>query len=153
MQIVEGCRNSVQNGLNFDELVYACTFNLETLQALMGEGFSIENLAPVFRSGNLIDDKSVLIEQGQKHLSHYLLLPSYSSGVSDVVLNKVRPLIKKFQPTVGFSLDEAACASKVTIYPDPILFKDEHINALRRAGCKVEILPESGIEIATYLQG
>lgn len=152
-QIVKGCRNSTQTGLSIDESVYACTFSLETFQALMGDGFSIENLAPVFRLDNSIDHKSVLIEQGQKHLSHYLLLPSYSSGVSDVVLNKVRPLIKKFQPTVGFSLEEAACASKVTIFPDPVLFKDEHINALRRAGCKVEILPDSGIEIATYLQG
>jgi hypothetical protein len=88
-----------------------------------------------------------------KFLSHYLLLPSYASGVSDVVLNKIRPLIKNLKPTVGFSLEEALHASKVSIFPDPNIFKDEHIRTLRQAGCKVEILPNSGIEIATYLQG
>jgi hypothetical protein len=80
------------------------------------------------------------------------LLPSYAADVSDVVLNKVRPLIKKYKPTVGFSLEEAFCASKVSIFPDPYLFTDEQINRLRDAGCEVEILPQSGIEIATLLQ-
>jgi hypothetical protein len=88
----------------------------------------------------------------QKHLAHYLLLPSYESGVSDVVLNKVRPIIKKLHPTMGFSLEEASHAEKVSIFPDPYLFKEQQINQLRSAGCEVEILPESGIEIATRLQ-
>ncbi len=151
-QIVAGLRHLEQSELNFTESVFACTFGLETLQAMMGQGFSIESLGRIFQMADVREEKSALDENSQKRLSHYLLLPAYSSGVSDVMLNKVRPLIKKFQPTVGFSLEEAACASKVTIFPDPILFKEEHINELRKAGCQVEILPDSGIEIATYLQ-
>jgi hypothetical protein len=72
--------------------------------------------------------------------------------VSDVVLNKVRPLIKKFRPTLGFSIEEALHAAKVTVFPDPNIFTAEQINKLRVAGCDVEILPQAGIEIATLLQ-
>jgi hypothetical protein len=93
------------------------------------------------------------INKEQKIISHYLLLPSHAGSVSDVVLNKVRPIIKKFKPAVGFSLFEASFAQKVSIFPDPILFTEEKINQLRSEGCIVEILPESGIEIATRLQG
>lgn len=137
----------------FNEKVLACTFSLDTLQALMGQEFSVEGLDRLFDTGLQRRGKAVLSENQEKQISHYLLLPSYDSGVSDVVLNKVKPLIKHLRPTVGFSLEEASYASKVSIFPDPFLFKDEHINALRKAGCKVEILPNSGIEIATYLQG
>ena len=80
-------------------------------------------------------------------------MPAYKTGVSDVVLSKVRPIIKKFQPTIGFSLEEAIWAHKVTIFPDSGLFPDEMINRLRLSGCVVDVLPESGIEIATSLQG
>ena len=87
-----------------------------------------------------------------KFIGHYLLLPTYTSGVPDNVLDKVRPFIKAFLPTVGFSLEEALCASKVSVYPDPYLFSDEKINQLRSSGCYVEILPDYGIDIATLIQ-
>jgi hypothetical protein len=135
-----------------NESVIACTFNLETLKSLLGTEFSLEALTRLFLSQKQAEKKAKAHYEGHKPLKHYLLLPAYASGVSDVVLNKVRPLIKKYRPTVGFSLEEAACASKVSIYPDPVLFKDEQINQLRAAGCEVEILPQSGIEIATLLQ-
>ena len=90
-------------------------------------------------------------KQGQKMISHYLLLPSYASGVSDAILNKVRPIIKHQHPTVGFSLEEAAFAKKVSVYPDPIIFSEEQLSQLRSTGSVVEVLPESGIEIATLI--
>jgi hypothetical protein len=79
-------------------------------------------------------------------------LPAHTSGISDVILNKIRPLIKHRQTTVGFSPSEAKFARKVSIYPDPIVFSDEVIDELRSAGCTVEILPDSGIDIATMIQ-
>lgn len=158
-QIVMAC-NSLQNTKTkrdsdsslLNESVLACTFNLETLKGLLGTEFSFEALNRIFLSQKTAEIKTKAHNMGHKQLKHYLLLPAYASGVSDVVLNKVRPLIKKYRPTVGFSLEEAACASKVSVFPDPVLFKDEQINKLRAAGCEVEILPESGIEIATLLQ-
>jgi hypothetical protein len=85
-------------------------------------------------------------------IKHYLLLPLHQSGVSDAILNKVRPIVKAFQPTIGFSLNEASMAEKVSIYPDPSIFSEDDINQLRTSGCIVDILPESGIDIATSLQ-
>lgn len=138
----------------FNKFVYACIFNLETLKSLLGNDFNVTSLNHLFSDGDQEESKWVLRDKNDnsKYLSHYLLLPSYGSGVSDVVLNKVRPLIKKLQPTVGFSLEEASRAKKVSVYPDSFLFKDEQIDQLRAAGCQVEILPETGIEIATFLQ-
>ena len=134
-------------------LVFGCTFGLDTFRTLLGDEFSIESLKRLFFGRASTEDKAFSAHTQVKYLKHYLLLPSYASGVPDVVLNKVRPLIKNLLPTVGFSLEEAACASKVSVFPDPFLFPDEKINLLRAAGCQVEILPNSGIEIATQLQG
>lgn len=85
----------------------------------------------------------------KKVISNYLLLPMYDSGISDVVMNKVRPIIKQMHPTIGFSLKEAATAETVMVYPDSHIFSDEALNQLRASGCVVKVLPDSGIEIAT----
>jgi hypothetical protein len=44
-------------------------------------------------------------------------------------------------------------AKRVSVFPDPLLFPEEKLNTLRSAGCQVDILPQSGIEIATQLNG
>lgn len=132
--------------------VIACIYSFDTLKSLLGERFSIEQLDTMFFTSNQKNGHNSHPSGEQKVFEHYLLLPAYASGVPDVVLNKVRPLIKTLRPTVGFSIEEAARASKVSVYPDPFLFNEEQINQLRRAGCNVEILPQSGIEIATLLQ-
>jgi hypothetical protein len=136
-----------------NDLVLGCTFGLDTFRTLLGAEFSIDLLRRWFFGRESTGDKAISEQADVKFLKHYLLLPAYGSGVPDAVLNKVRPIIKSLQPTVGFSLEEAACAIKVSVFPDPFLFPDEKINLLRAAGCQVEILPNSGIEIATQLQG
>jgi hypothetical protein len=119
---------------------------------MQGE-LSVQSLYRLFGEPEAAKNVQDFDLDNQKIISHYLLLPTHANSISDAVLNKVRPIIKKFRPTVGFSLVEASFAEKVSIYPDLILFPEEVINQLRRAGCKVEILPDSGIEIATMLQG
>lgn len=158
--IVSACLNSQPDVINqafdlptFNDLVFGCSFSMDTLKALSGSGFSIGAIDQIFGIGLEREEKNVPLDGNHKYLTHYLLLPSYASGVSDVVLNKVRPIIKKYRPTVGFSLEEASHAAKVSIFPDPYQFTDEQINQLRSSGCQVEILPDSGIEIATNLQG
>lgn len=137
----------------FDQSIKGCIFNLESIGELFDGNLSIEKLEQIFSEPQQNEDRESQDKSPTKMISHYLLLPSHASGVSDVVLNKVRPLIKKFHPTVGFSIEEASLAKKVSVYPDSILFTDQQISLLRSAGCKVEILPESGIEIATSLLG
>jgi hypothetical protein len=158
-RILQACRDEIpktdeelKNYPVLEDSVAGCTFNLETIAEALDGDLTIDVLEQVFRSRLAGNEKSFSPEYKQKKIHHYLLLPCHTSGVSDAVLNKVRPVIRKYQPTIGFSPDEARMAQKVTIFPDPTLFTDEFINQLRSAGCMVEILPDSGIDIATSLQ-
>ena len=155
--IVEACNGAeTATDINLPELngsLLACTFDLDTLSTLLGGNLSIAALQSIFKGNRAepsADGKSTF---NGKPIAHYLLLPAHETGVSDVVLKKVRPIIKQCNPTIGFSLEEAKLAKKVTIFPDPVIFPDAKIDALRAAGCAVEILPQSGIEIATLLHG
>jgi len=143
--------DSQASPVTLDDTVCWCTFSLDTINNAVGDPVSLDLFAQLFNEAKGKEFVSKPDNQS-KMISHYLLLPSYTSGVSDAVLNKVRPLIKHFHPTVGFSIDEAMYARKVSVYPDPILFSDETLNQLRSTGTIVEILPESGIEIATIIQ-
>lgn len=138
---------------SLNSAVVGCTFSLDTLESALEGHLSFDVLQQIFGISQNSHEKTTVAGEGDKIFAHYLLLPSHTSGVSDVVLNKVRPLIKKFTPTVGFSLKEAALARKVSVFPDPVVFPEDKLNDLRAAGCLVEILPNSGIEIATMLQG
>jgi len=137
----------------FNDLVKYCVFSLDTLANVLDDTFTEDVLYHIFAEHNKNEKSNQTEISDTKIISHYLLLPLYHSGVSDVILNKVRPLIKRFHPTVGFSIEEAASARKVSVFPDATLFPEEKIKHLRSKGCKVEVLPESGIEIATSLQG
>ncbi len=135
-----------------DDMLFGCFYSLDTISSLLNEPMSYSSLESSIFSSPKSHQHTAPGGKQTKNIPRYLLLPSYQAGVSDALLNKVRPIIKKFKPTVGFSLDEASMAQRVMIYPDPHVFTDEQIKGLRAAGCAVEILPESGIEIATFLQ-
>ncbi|MDY6846260.1 MAG: hypothetical protein SVP52_03900 [Chloroflexota bacterium] len=141
------------DGIKFNPLMQGCYFSLDKIDALMQQELSVESLFEIFGQPQEGKGKPGISAENQKTIAHYLLLPSHANSVSDAILNKVKPIIKKQRPTIGFSLMEASFAEQVSIYPDPILFTEEKINQLRASGCSVEILPESGMEIATKLQG
>jgi hypothetical protein len=148
----DGAVAQSQDLINFDKSVLNIGFSLETIeQSIKGE-LSPKLFDEFWQSDKQDGDQKAGGEDTQKIIPHYLLLPSYASGVSDVVLNKVRPIIKKYHPTVGFSITEASHAKKVSIFPDPLLFSQEQINELRASGCVVEELPESGIDIAMSIK-
>ena len=85
-------------------------------------------------------------------IEHYLLLPSYEWGVADWHLDVIRPYVKKYLPTIGFSLQQAAMAGKVTVIGNNQSFSDEQLEILRAAGCEVERISGDGTSIATQLQ-
>lgn len=156
-QILKACQEKPEEDASeklpeFNENVIGCNFSLDTLDQIVNGKLSFNNLQYIFGEIRGDQTKSPTEQDKMKMITHYLLLPAHKSGVSDVVLNKVMPFIKKLQPTVGFSLEEATYARKVSVYPDSILFKSEQLDYLRSEGCFVEVLPESGIEIATSLQ-
>ncbi len=80
---------------------------------------------------------------------HYLLLPVFEWGVADWHLDVIRPYIKKFRPTIGFSIQEAALAKRVTVIGNDAAFPAEDLQELRNRGCVVEQISESGIDYAT----
>jgi hypothetical protein len=84
-------------------------------------------------------------------IRHYLLLPSYEWGVSDWYLEVIRPFIKKHRPTVGFSPQEAEQADRVTVVGNGQNYPEGVVNRLEDAGCLVEQIGGTGINIATEL--
>lgn len=90
--------------------------------------------------------------KSEKHpIRHYLLLPRYDWGIADWHLDVVQPYIKKHGPTVGFSVEEAALAEKVTIIGSHQTFSEKVVNHLKQAGCSVERISGDGTSIATQL--
>ncbi|MAT41012.1 MAG: hypothetical protein CL609_01635 [Anaerolineaceae bacterium] len=88
----------------------------------------------------------------QKHpIKHYVLLPTYEWGIADWHLEVIQPFIKKHKATIGFSIEEAKLASKVTIIGNPQTFPEEKLQDIRSAGSFVERISGDGTSIATQL--
>jgi hypothetical protein len=84
-------------------------------------------------------------------IKHYLLLPAYEWGVSDWHLDVIKPFVRKYQPTVGFSIKEAALAAQVTVIGGEGAFSEDSLTSLRSRGCQVERISGDGTSIATQL--
>lgn len=84
-------------------------------------------------------------------LQHYLLLPTFEWGIADWHLDVIRPFVKKYLPTVGFSLEDATLAREVTVIGNEDAFSDEQIEKLVLSGCKVRRIIGDGTSIATQL--
>ena len=85
-------------------------------------------------------------------IAHYLLLPTYEWGIADWHLDVIRPYVKKYKPTIGFSLSEAAQAQVVTVIGGETTFPESSINQLIAAGCVIEQIRGDGTRIATQLE-
>lgn len=84
-------------------------------------------------------------------LQHYLLLPTYDWGIADWHLDVIRPFVKKYQPTIGFSLEDAALAREVTVIGNEDAFTESQVERLVLAGCSVRRVIGDGTSIATQL--
>ena len=98
-------------------------------------------------------EKANLPPTGSKErvIQHYLLLPLYEWGVSEWHLDVIRPYVMKYHPTVGFSLEEASQAVRVTIIGGNQTFPEEEIERLHKAGCTIERISGDGTSIATQM--
>ncbi len=126
-------------------------------RALAGQGKSLPFAHfPAPRNPALVPhtaDDSQSTSEAQRPIVHYLLLPTFEWGVPDWLLDVIRPYIKKYRPTIGFSISEAAQAERVTIIGGPQSFPESAINELRQSGCTIEQINGDGTSIATQLQG
>ncbi len=84
-------------------------------------------------------------------IDHYLLLPTYEWGVADWHLDVVKPFIKKFQPTIGFSAREASFSRKVTVLGGHQVFPEEILNKLRTSGSEVHRIEGDGTELVSNI--
>ena len=73
-------------------------------------------------------------------ISHYILLPLYSWGAAGWDMALIAPLLQQGHPTVGFSLEEARLAGRVTVVGGSGAFSAESLDFLRTAGCAVDCL-------------
>jgi hypothetical protein len=85
-------------------------------------------------------------------INHYLLLPVYEWGISDWHLEVTQPFIRKYTPTVGFSVEEACLAENVTVIDGDKSFSPQVIKRLQDAGCQVTQISGDGTSIATQLE-
>ena len=90
-------------------------------------------------------------ESVEPSIDHYLLLPLYEWGVAEWQLEAIRPFVTKYRPTVGFSLNEASRASRVTVIGGKQSYPEGSIDKLHEAGCAVEQITGDGTSIATQL--
>lgn len=81
-------------------------------------------------------------------IAHYLLLPSYEWGIPAHYLEAIWPYVKKHQPTVGFSLQEATQARRVTVVGSENEYSEAELRTLRARGCIVERANGDGTNLA-----
>lgn len=106
-----------------------------------------------FRDRDQESGSGACAETHSTPIEHYLLLPSFDGHISDLHLEIIRPFIKKYQPTMGFSLREALQARRVTVIGGIGAYPQEQINQLREAGCIVHQIEDHGIDIASFFVG
>jgi hypothetical protein len=80
----------------------------------------------------------------QRLIPHYLLVPLYAWGIAEWDMETIRPIIEKYHPTVGFSVEEACLAERVTIAGGKKAFSEADLQRLRQAGCSLEIVQAGG---------
>jgi hypothetical protein len=90
---------------------------------------------------------------GYKPIDHYLLLPLFEWGTTRWHISIVEDYIEAFLPTVGFSVDEACLARRVTIVGNEQGVSARAAQALVAAGCQVErIAGRTGPETQKMLE-
>ncbi len=122
------------------------------LQAWFGTEGDIHPLAKPYLAARKDQvQKNPPVSRAGYAFSHYLLLPSYDWGVADFHLEVIQPFVKKYQPTVGFSLQEAAHARRVTVIGNACDFPENGLQKLRSTGAIVEHIEGDGTTLASRL--
>ena len=111
--------------------------------------FPFDSPRQMFQEFNLADSAAQKVTPTDHPITHYLLLPLYEWGVNEWHLDQVKEFVTQHQPTVGFSLEEAVLARRVTVVGGLHAFPEEVVARLRTAGCTVERITADGTLIAT----
>ncbi len=82
-------------------------------------------------------------------ISHYVLLPLYAWGAADWDLSIIQPMLNESHPTIGFSLDEARFAQRVTVIGGEGALSKDALAMLQANGCYVERVLDDGTLVAS----
>jgi hypothetical protein len=88
-------------------------------------------------------------ERNTSLIKHYLLLPSKGSDAAHYCLKALQAYINQHRPTMGFSIDEAVLAEKITILEDTFAYPNEVIEKLQGMDCTILHTQKNGTSIAT----
>lgn len=77
---------------------------------------------------------------GPSRIAHYLLLPAWEWGVSSLHWEAAQPFVQVLQPTIGFRVEEAKQATRVTVIVGQQGHPEAVVDELRDAGCIVEAI-------------
>ena len=138
--------------------VLACNYWLLAADAAAPEGYlawfqADGGTLPVVEAfknkAELKNSKTALngISPSMRPIAHYLLLAQSGAQLQET-LSGLLPWIAENRPTMGFSIEEAALAARVTILGGEEMFSEELLDSLRSAGCTVERLDGIGTSIA-----
>lgn len=84
----------------------------------------------------------------QHPITHYILLANSQHGNWETQLARLLPFINQNHPTIGFSIEEAALAGKVTIVGKSPYITADTLARLTRTGCQVEQIGDDGTNLA-----
>lgn len=82
-------------------------------------------------------------------LNHYVLLPNYEHEISEWDFQQITPLLIKSKATIGYSVDEAILAHKVSLLDGENKYSDATLHNLKKFGCVIEYIGNNGTTIAT----
>lgn len=85
-------------------------------------------------------------QQQEKSIAHYLLLPQDAAGD---FLADIRTFVAQHHPTIGFSLQEASKAARVSVFGGAQAYQEAALEELIRAGCQVVRILPVGMDFAT----
>ena len=95
------------------------------------------------------EPEEVITKRKSSLIKHYLLLPSKGDITGNYCLKDIQSYFTQHKPTIGFSIDEAVLAEKITILDDTFAYPNEVIERLQGTDCTILPMPETGTSIAT----
>jgi hypothetical protein len=101
-----------------------------------------------FPAGRILSQKKADLSVSNRPINHYLLLSEGCLENRDQFPGELWHFINETHPTIGFSVEEAALAARVTVFGSQEPFPTNTLESLRIAGARVEHLGGDGTSIA-----
>ena len=116
-----------------DKIIESHTLNFLNLPSL--KSWLIKQ--KVAETDNISSEIEVMKTVPTHNIKHYLLLPNTEWAANSKHMQALQPYIKRYQPVIGFSSEEAALDKIVTIITGEDGYPEAEIAKLLKQGCNV----------------